>query len=276
MRSRILAALVAVVAIVPITATAASGSHAVKAASRQSRDSGVAIAGGSVFVWSRHSGQNRGSGCTLAFSVRSIRSGAKGALTAGHCVATLNGGPAYYVQQTQSLPHDATAPGDLLGKVSGRHYVVGPNGDSAFASLVPGRNARPLLFTGGSASRTAIPVAGVRHPHTGMQICYSGAATGEHCGFTIVGGSQDVSFKSGNGRVTIGNEWRATGAACTSRKGDSGSPVYVVEGGVAYAVGILSGGQVRRGRCPFYFTPVKLALKSLGVKLITSKAGATS
>jgi hypothetical protein len=277
MRTRILTALVAVVAVVPLTATAAAaGSHAVKAASRQSRDSDVAIAGGSVFVWSRHGGQNTGSGCTLAFSVRQVHTGKKGALTAGHCVATLSGGPSYYVQQTQSLPHDATAPGDLLGKVSGRNYVLGPSGDSAFAALVSGRKARALLFTGGSASRRAIPVAGARNPDTGMQICYSGAATGEHCGFTIVGGSQDVSFRSGKGHVTIGNEWRATGASCTSRKGDSGSPVYVVDGGVAYAVGILSGGQVRQGHCPFYFTPVKLALKTLGLRLITSKASATS
>jgi hypothetical protein len=270
-KARFVTAVVAAVALVFAATTAAAGSHIKQAASRQSRTSDVAIAGGSVFMWSKHSGQNSGSGCTLAFSVRSVHSGKKGALTAGHCVATIQGGPAYFVQQTQSLPNDATAPGDLLAKVSGRHYVVGPNGDSAFATLVSGRSARPLLFTGGSSSRTAIPVVGTRDPETGMQICYSGAATGELCGFTIIGGSQDVSFKSGSDHVTIGNEWRAGGQDCTSRKGDSGSPVYVIEGGVAYAVGILSGGQVRQGQCPFYFTPVKLALRVLGLKLMTAK-----
>jgi hypothetical protein len=275
-RGRFLTALVAGVVALSVSATAAAGSHMTKAASRQSRTSDVAIAGGSVFMWSKHSGQNSGSGCTLAFSVRSVSTGQKGALTAGHCVATLNGGPAYFVQQTQSLPHDATSPGDLLAKVSGRDYVVGPEGDSAFAKLVSGRNARPLVFTGGSTSRTAIPVVGAKNPATGMQICYSGAATGEHCGFVIEGGSQDVSFKSGTSHVTIGNEWRAGGEACTSRKGDSGSPVYTYEGGAAYAVGILSGGQVKQGQCPFYFTPVKLALKVLGLTLITSKSSATS
>ena len=81
-----------------------------------------------------------------------------------------------------------------------------------------------------------------------------------------------MSFKSADGHVTIGNEWRATGEACTSRKGDSGSPVYVDNGGAAYAVGILSGGQLKRGQCPFYFTPVKLALKVLGLTLITVEA----
>jgi V8-like Glu-specific endopeptidase len=275
-RARLIAAIVAVVAVLPAGATAVAGSHAMSAASRQSRTSDVAIAGASVFMWSKHGGQDTGSGCTLAFSVRSVSTGKKGALTAGHCVETLNGGPAYNVQQTESLPHDATAPGDLLGKVTGRNYVMGEDGDSAFVGLVSGRNARPLVFTGGSASRAAMPVAGVMAPETGMQVCYSGAATGEHCGFTIVGGSQDVSFKSGRRHVTIGNEWRATGQDCTSRKGDSGSPVYVDNGGTAYAVGILSGGQVKQGQCPFYFTPVKLALKIFGLTLITSKPGATS
>jgi len=274
-RGRILTAVLAGVAALSVTATATAGSHVRHAASRQSRTSDVAIAGGSIFLWSKHSGQNSGSGCTLAFSVRTP-SGKKGALTAGHCVATLDGGPAYFVQQTQSLPHDATSPGDLLAKVAGSKYVVGSNGDSAFAALVSGRSARPLVFTGGSATRDAIPVAGLLSPEPGMQVCYSGAATGEHCGFTIEGGSQDVSFRSGSGHVTIGNEWRATGEDCTSRKGDSGSPVYVLQDGVAYAVGILSGGQVKQGQCPFYFTPVKLALKVLGVTLITSKSAATS
>ena len=145
MRARFVTAVLAVVALVLASATAIASSHIKKAASRQSRTSDIAIAGGSVFLWSKHTGQNSGSGCTLAFSVRSIRTGGKGALTAGHCVATLNGGPAYFVQQTQSLPNDATAPGDLLAKVSGRSYVVGPNGDSAFAAVAPLRSSCTLI-----------------------------------------------------------------------------------------------------------------------------------
>jgi hypothetical protein len=158
--------------------------------------------------------------------------------------------------------------------VSGKHFVMNDNGDSAFVALVPGRSARALLFVGGRSSRTAIPVAGVLSPQQDMPVCYSGAATGEHCGFTVVGGAQKVSFKSRDGHVQIGNEWRAQtddGSGCTSRKGDSGSPVYTMQGGVAYAVGILSGGQVKAGQCPFYFTPVKVALKVLGLSLITAK-----
>ncbi|HVT21345.1 MAG TPA: S1 family peptidase [Mycobacteriales bacterium] len=272
MRARVLAAIVAVVAVLPVAAHATNGSHSVRAASRQSRTSDVAIAGASIFLWSSHGREGKGNGCTLAFSVRSVRTGSRGALTAGHCVAMLDGGPAYRVHQTRSLPPDGTAPGDRLGKVTRTKFVLGPQGDSAYVALRAGRTARPLLFTGGADSRSAIPVAGVKSPRTGMQICYSGAATGEHCGFTVRGGSQTVSFKSGHDRVTIGHEWHADGAACTSRKGDSGSPVYTYDGGVAYAVGILSGGQVRPGRCPFYFTPVRAALREFGLTLLSSRA----
>jgi hypothetical protein len=278
MRGRVLTAILAVVAVLP-AAAAATASSRVATANRQSRTSDVAIAGASVFVWSSHGREDKGSGCTLSYSVRSKHTGRLGALTAGHCVAMLDGGPTYLVHQTQSLPNDGTAPGDLLGRVSGTHYVLGSNGDSAFVVLAPGRTARPLLFTGGRSSRSAIPVAGAVSPAQDMQVCYSGAATGEHCGFTIVGGSQNVSFKSAQGHVEIGNEWRAQsddGSACTSRRGDSGSPVYTLRDGVAYAVGILSGGQVKPGQCPFYFTPIKLALKEFGLALVTVKASSAA
>lgn len=275
MKARLLAAGLAVVAVLP-TAVASANSHHASAASRQSRTSGVAIAGGNVYIWSAHGSEYRGTGCTLSFAVRAKRAGAKGALTAGHCVATVSGGPAYLVHQTQSLPGDDTAPGDLLGKVTRSKYQLGANGDSAFVALARGRSARPLVFTGGRSSRTAIPVVGLRNPAQDMQVCYSGATTGEHCGFTVVGGAQQVTFKSGHGGVTIGNEWRATGADCTSRKGDSGSPVYVYDNGVAYAVGILSGGQAKPHQCPFYFTPVSLALRLYHLSLVTAKPSARS
>lgn len=273
MRARLLAAGLAVVAALSATAGASADSHHSSAAGRQSRTSRVAIAGGNVYIWSAHGSKYHGTGCTLSFAVRSRQTGTRGALTAGHCVATVSGGPAFLVHQTESLPGDNTAPGDLLGKVTRTRYELGANGDSAYVALAHGRSARPLIFTGGKSSRSAIPVVGLRDPAQDMQVCYSGAATGEHCGFTVVGyGPRTVSFKSTDGTVKIGNEWSATGANCTSRKGDSGSPVYVYENGVAYAVGILSGGQVKAHQCPFYFTPVRLALRLFHLSLVTSKA----
>jgi V8-like Glu-specific endopeptidase len=269
-RLRLLATCVVAAAVAPFLAPAGSGAGAAEPAGRQSRDSGVAIAGGDIYVWSSHSSEDSGSGCTTAFVVRSITSHALGMLTAGHCVTTLSGGPEYEVHQTERLSGDDTEPGDLLGVVTGSAYTVGDSGDSAFIQLAPGISGQPMVFSGGMLSRTSIPVVGVAHVKAGEKVCYSGAATGEHCGFTVVGWPQTVAFGSSraHAKISIGNEWRATGTDCTSRKGDSGSPVYIRRGGVAYAVGILSGGQEKANSCPFYFTPVTLALQSLGLRLV--------
>jgi hypothetical protein len=272
-KRRLLAALVAAAAAVPLVVTGGTAAGALTSPGRQSRTTDVAIAGGNVYMWSNHSPESSGSGCTLSFAVRTVKTKAHGVLTAGHCVATLSGGPTYLVHQTESLPGDDTAPGDLLGRVTGSHFRLGPDGDSAFVQLARGVHAEPLLFTGGSRSHATIPVAGLGALTTGTKVCYSGAATGEHCGFTVVGGEQTVTFSSaGHAKVDISHEWRATGANCTSRKGDSGSPVYTLVHGRAYAVGILSGGQAKAGGCPFYFTPVSLALHRLGLRLLTSSA----
>jgi V8-like Glu-specific endopeptidase len=267
---RHLAVCAAAIALVPLFNGAGAGAGPSSAAGRQSRDSRMAIAGGDIFLWSSHASENSGNGCTMAFSVRSRSTGALGVITAGHCVATLPGGPAFMVHQTERLPGDDTAPGAYLGRVTRSNYRLGSDGDSAFIQLGGGRRAEPYVFTGGTRSSTAIPVAGLGQLQSGIQVCYSGATSGEHCGFTVEGPPEDVNFKSNGSQVTISHEWRATGADCTSRKGDSGSPVYIRSGGVAYAVGILSGGQVQPNSCPFYFTPIKLALQLYDVRLRTA------
>jgi V8-like Glu-specific endopeptidase len=253
---------------------APSGAGATVASGRQSRDSGVGIAGADVYVWSSHNSENSGSGCTASFVVRSISTHARGMLTAGHCVSTLVGGPAFEVHQTERLSDSDTEPGDLLGTVTRSAYTVGDGGDSAFIQFAPGITGEPMVFSGGMNSHAYIPIVGVEPVKAGETVCYSGAATGEHCGFDVVGWPQTVNFGSSraHAKIAIGNEWRATGTDCTSRKGDSGSPVYIRRGGVAYAVGILSGGQVKPNSCPFYFTPVTLALQTLGLRLVKTTA----
>jgi hypothetical protein len=270
MRARVAAvSLMAVAVITPWTVTA-SGSSATSstAIGRQSPGSGVAIAGGDIYVWSVHRSVHSGGGCTVSFPVRSRTTNRVGVLTAGHCTKTLTGGPAYLVHQTERISSNGTAPGDLLGRVERGNARLGPNGDSAFVRLVRHRSVRPLVFVGGIYTRRTIPIVGRMTPRTGMTVCYSGASTGEHCGFTVVGGPETVLFKEGSQMIHIKHEWRASGATCTSRRGDSGSPVYVRDGNRAYAVGILSGGQQKAGQCPFFFTPVGLALKTLNLKLI--------
>lgn len=271
MRVRLAATCLVVVALAPLLAPLATVA-ASEPAGRQSRNSGVAIAGADIYVWSSHASESSGSGCTTSFVVRSISTHVMGVLTAGHCVTTLTGGPQYLVHQTQRLSGDETAPGRLLGVVTASHYTVGDNGDSAFVRLAEGMVGQASVFTGGMHSHRTIPVAGVAQVKAGEHVCYSGAATGEHCGYTVVGWPQKVSFGSSraHGKIAIGNEWRATGKTCMSSKGDSGSPVYIRRGGAAYAVGILSGGQVKPDSCPFYFTPVTVALQTLGLRLVKS------
>jgi hypothetical protein len=249
---------------------AGSGSAAsVPAPGRQSRTSGVAIAGGSAYMWSVHRSENSGSGCTLSFAVRSTTK-RLGALTAGHCVGTLHGGPSYVVHQTRNGSGNTTDPGVEIGAVGSGQYRFGAEGDSAFVGLGFDRTARAAVFSGGSRSHRTMPVGSVGRLHDGIRVCYSGAVSGQHCGFKVVGRPRTVKFPAGRHTYRIGHEWRATAAACPSRAGDSGSPVYTERDGIAHPVGILSGGQDHAGNCPFYFTPVKLALAQLHLRLVTA------
>jgi hypothetical protein len=270
MRARVAAASLAMIAIaVPWLVTSPGSAAGSTGVGRQSRGSDVAIAGADVYLWSEHRGERSGGGCTVSFPVRSLTSHRLGVLTAGHCVQTLHGGPAYLVHQTRRLSSKGTSPGDLLGRVARGSARLGEYGDNAFVRLVAHRSARPRVFVGPVYTSKTIPIAGRIKLRTGLSVCYSGAASGEHCGFTVVGGPETVIFKEGKRVLHIHHEWRATSTTCTSRRGDSGSPVYVRQDGKAYAVGILSGGQEKTGQCPFFFTPVVLALQTLHLKLLT-------
>lgn len=274
MKVRLGAAALAVIAAVAILGAAVTPSTASAGQStgRQSRTSGVAIAGANIYLWSIHRTEDDGGGCTLAFTVRSSATGQAGALTAGHCVATLDGGPMYAVHQTRTVSSNTTDPGVQLGAVNDGQYRFGRLGDSAFMTLAYRRTARPAVYVGGADSRRSISVAGVRKPHRGLRVCYSGAVTGEHCGFQVIGKPSVVSFPQRGRTYRVSHEWRARGPSCTSRLGDSGSPVYAKQRGKAYAVGILSGGQKHAGRCPFFFTPVSLALRTLGLQLVSARS----
>lgn len=263
-------ALVMIVVSVALLSPARGFSVNPAAIGRQARAGGIAVGGGDVYIWSAHAPEKHGGGCTLAFPVRSRGSKKVGVLTAGHCVRTLPGGAAYLVHQTKRLTRDGTDPGDLLGRVERGQARLGKRGDSAFVRLVAHRVVRPEVFAGPVYTSRTIPIAGTAKLRDGLKVCYSGAASGEHCGFTVVGRPAPVWFREGQHSFRIRHEWRATRSSCTSRRGDSGSPVYVRRHGKAYAVGILSGGQETAGRCPFFFTPVSLALKTLGLKLVVS------
>jgi V8-like Glu-specific endopeptidase len=266
MRFRLVVAvtgLSALVATVPLASAAATG-----AMNRQSRASHVAVAGGNVYLWSTHRKDTTGGACTLSFTVRSATHH-DGVLTAGHCVDTLRGGPSYTVHQTRAGSGNRTYLGDRLGAVDSGRYHVGSKGDSAFIALADGRQAQPRLFTGGRTSGSTIAVVGLGSLHGGLShVCYSGATSGEHCGYTIEGKPRAITFTGSGETLRIHHEWSAVGA-CHARPGDSGAPVFVRKGSGALAVGILSGGGRVGGHCAFFFTPVKAALKTLHLTLLT-------
>lgn len=271
MKRRTTAGIAAAVAAVCLGTAAPSAASTERVPGRQSRTSGVAIAGANIYAWSVHRSEDDGSGCTLSFVVRSLATSQPGALTAGHCVGTLDGGPSYAVYQTRNVRANTTDPGIQLGAVSDGQIRLGKHGDSAFMALAEGRTTQASVYLGGPRSHRSIPVHGLIDPHSGLRVCYSGAVTGEHCGFRIAGKPVVVSFPHHGQTYRIRHEWRVSGPTCTSRAGDSGSPVYVKRHGAAYAVGILSGAQKHAGECPFYFTPVSLALHQLNLALVTSR-----
>lgn len=257
----------ACVAAVLVPATAAAATSA-DTSGRQSRTSHVAIAGGDIYLWSTHHRSANGGSCSLAFAVHDA-SGDSGSLTAGHCVATLSGGPSYAVFQTQAGSRHRTYLGDRLGTVSAHRFHVGKRGDNAMVALATDRVSRARIFTGGTRSTTTIPVTRDTDPHVGLgHVCFSGSRSGEQCGYTVRYAHRTVSFEDHGHTYRIHHEW-AAGGACTSGPGDSGSPVYVKHGSHAIALGILSGSGTVSGHCVFFFTPVSLALRTLHLHLDT-------
>src|SRR4051812_49210276 len=127
MRVKVLAGAAAVSMAAALLGAAAAPSTASAGhdSGRQSRTSGVAAAGANVYLWSTHRSDSDGGGCTLSFVVRSRPAGKLGALTAGHCVGTLPGGPTYAVHQTRNLRANTTDPGLLLGTVAADQFRFG-------------------------------------------------------------------------------------------------------------------------------------------------------
>lgn len=257
----------AIVVVASVLATAGIAS-ADPGASRQSRASHVAVGGGDIYLWSRHHGHATGAGCSLAFAVYDAH-GRAAALTAGHCVATLQGGSPYRVYQSRRSGRTVYL-GDRLGVITARHYHAGRHGDNALITLAAGRRAEPDVFTGGRRSSTTHPVAGAAQPSRGMTgVCYSGAASGEHCGFRIVQGPQTMPFDDRGRHFLIGHEWAMVGP-CTARTGDSGAAVYRPAPNGDVALGILSAGGTVGNQCAVFFTPLSVALRQLHASLMTS------
>ncbi|HWB67615.1 MAG TPA: hypothetical protein VG708_12395 [Mycobacteriales bacterium] len=265
---RRLATVVALVAVMVPAWTAGSGAASSTRLGRQSEFSGIGAAGGNYFIRAQHRASRTGDLCTMGFAVRSATTGRVGLLTAGHCARNLAGSAPYVVHQTRGGRSGTTYVGESLGTVGAHATVFGKRGDSGFIKVLANRRAVARVFVGGVATKHARAVVGRARPHNHMRVCYSGAASGEHCGFRVVHGSRTIGFPFHHHIRRIHHEWTATRKHCPAEPGDSGAPVYTKHHGRIHAVGILTGGQQVSGKCPLYFSPLPLALHRLHLRLM--------
>ena len=192
-------------------------------------------------------------GCTDAFSW--VSGSTSQMLTAGHCIP--NGGSVSTM--TSSLGGVTSGTRENWNTSVGSQYLVndlsGTNvyrGDMALITVTgTGRSSAGRIYRGNSNSTSSAPVTGMfsRRSASGDQFCTGGssrksdgsAGPGEICGWTV--DVARVNVESSTDGVWWRNVIRAKSkTGWCNRPGDSGAPVYIVNGsGSVTAKGILDG-----------------------------------
>ena len=147
--------------------------------------------------------------CTLGY----VDTGLRIAYSAGHCEApgpspTTPGGPS--APRPSPLTTPRTAPRSSTDQVISDYEKIALAPDVAVNNILPG--GRVL------ESR---PEAGLQ---PGQPVCHFGIVTGESCG-TV---------------ERVNNGWFTMANGVVSQKGDSGGPVYVIDGDRAVIVGLFN------------------------------------
>lgn len=208
------------------------------------------------------SGYEPGSGwgfCTLGSAIRRVDGGRDGFLTAGHCGES---DPSQRLQASATLAGPATTV--ILGDVSdAQHDVIDPATSTLSDSAAVWSGA-----TDSASVRIAgtWPVAGVmtldaiKKLPMGTSVCYNGARSGVKCG-PLVNGDE-------NGQLEF---------LGLSQKGDSGSPVFLVDKntGAATLVGILQGGDKAGSTFATYLEPALTRLHAVALVDPTASAFAS-
>ncbi|MFF9484514.1 DNRLRE domain-containing protein [Streptomyces sp. NPDC014676] len=202
--------------------------------------------------------------CTAGFSWK--YNGKWYVVTAGHCTtgsgAVLNPSKSDYIGP---VVRDNWKNGSGSVKLSGQKYY---SGDLALYRVESGSSASARIYKGGKTSSSSRPVHDYwrRWAQSGDKVCTGGMMTGEKCGWKVTDTQATIRYSGG---TTARNMVVAkkTSGSCTI-KGDSGGPVYTVDGsGRAFAKGIISGGGGGGGDdsgglfdpCWLYFTDIGLA-----------------
>lgn len=154
-------------------------------------------------------------------------------------------------------------------KLPGQNYY---SGDLALYQVKSGSVASPRIYKGGKASNSSRYVHDYwrRWAQNGDKVCTGGMMTGEVCGWKVVATQAAKRYTGGTTAKNMVIARKSSGS-CTV-KGDSGGPVYTVDGsGRAYAKGIVSGGggggSDNSGglfdQCELIFTDIGLANSAL-------------
>lgn len=202
--------------------------------------------------------------CTAGFAWK--YSGKWYMVTAGHCTsgngAITNPSGTDYIGP---VVRDNWKNGYGSVKLSGQSYY---SGDLSLYRVNSDSSASARIYKGGKTSSSSRPVQDYwrRWAQEGDKICTGGMMTGEKCGWEVTDTQATVHYSGGTTAKNMVVAKKTSGS-CTI-KGDSGGPVYTVDGsGRAYAKGIISGGggggSDNSGGffdpCWLYFTDIGLA-----------------
>jgi len=213
----------------------------------RSADTSPYYAGGRI--WNQQSG----AGCTLGFAV--IHGGARKALTAGHCGALTN----TWKNGNQSV---------FVGTTRTRNYSNG----GWDAELVTDSNYGGKVWLGGTTSTTSKTVNGMYMPSNGLQVCTSGATSGERCNAFVVDNAGTKCVTKDDGLVTCHlSQLGSIDGFSICQPGDSGGPVYrkdALVSGDLRAVGIINIGFVSGSAC--WYTDMYQLQSLYGFSIVTS------
>jgi hypothetical protein len=160
-------------------------------------------------------------GCTTGYVIRNVFTNQTGLVTAGHCAR---------------LGDTVFNNGDPIGTVLYRTYT---NNGPDFA-MIGGQTYEPWAYTGPWNSQTGEAIRGAHQAIIGDLLCFDGSYTGENCSARV--DAQNLCLRLNTGITTCGlNRAKSTNNTRLGQNGDSGGPVYGINGGIKMSGIIITG-----------------------------------
>jgi hypothetical protein len=159
-------------------------------------------------------------------------------ISAGHCAKGTGGSVSTPWGRMGDFGGWTWQPG--VGSVS--WYGSCSCGDLSFVTIDPSLSNAAYIYTGGPNSYSRAPVTNMwnRRPENGDQYCTGGAVTGEQCGWVTDHVADNITYDDGS--VCRHCSWSYRACCLADIAGDSGGPVYTIDGlGNIAAKGLMSG-----------------------------------